>query len=1038
MPHFPAERKVLDRQIIYRLEKIQATFNRNHAPIDGWESVETGTQKGPEPIPTDGWEPFAPGTQWGGYNITRWFRAKATVPESMAGEPVVLLANPGADALAYVNGVPAGGLDRNHSEILLLQKAEGGETFDIVLEAHTTPNMYDDSPMCQFGASQSIAVRNDQAWSFYWDIAVAHAAVKALPQNTQTSQQLQDLVDWGIKQVELNDVDDVEAYTENLQDAQEKFRQKLKKFEHSWGMGNITYVGHSHIDTAWLWQIRETKRKCSRTFSTVLSHMEQYPEFIFSQGQPQLYEYVKDNYPTIWKSIKQRVKEGRWEVTGGGWVEQDSNVSGAEALVRQYLYGNRFFRREFGKHTELVWLPDAFGFPVTMPQIWKKAQMKAFGTTKINWSQYNQHPYSMFRWRGLDGSEIFSYMPPGSYNANPHPASILSDWDSFKQKDMCDDLPVTFGHGDGGGGPTRQQIENVTRMKDLAGFPKCSIGTLEETVAKMMKNVDWDDLPVYNDELYLELHRACQTTQARTKRNNRKGELLFRDTEFLSGVAMLDGFAYPQDAIYDLWKPFLCNQFHDILPGSSIREVYADADEDYAHILGNLTKLRETALKANAAKVNTAGEGTPVVVTNTLGWDRDDVASAPLPNGKDDVSVLNPAGDPVPSQVVTNVDGSKELLFEAKSVPSMGHAVYRMVDGTVSKTKSTIKVARQRLENDFFVVHLTRNGAVRQIVDKRSNRNVVPKGSVANDLQLFEDRPHAHDAWDVDYNIDENRWSMDDVVSITVMERGPVRGVVRVVKKTDKSTLTQDITVWSTVPRVDFVTSVEWNEKYRLLKAAFPVDVLSRTATYEIQYGAIERPTHHSNERDRAKFEVPGHRWIDLSEGDYGVSLLNDCKYGFDTYQNTMRISLLRSAVRPDPKADEGHHDFTYSVYPHAGTWREAQTVHRAYELNAPLLARVETAHEGDLDAVQGLVCADNPRVVIDCIKKAEDSDDLIVRLYEAYGTRGEVKLTFGRTPVRVAECDLMEENEMSLSVDDSAVSFEVKPWEIRTFKVTM
>ena len=1040
MPHFPAERKVLDRQIIYRLEKIQATFYRNHSPIEGWETVVTGTQKGPEAIPTEGWQPFTPGVQWGGYNITQWFRAKATVPQSLAGEPVVMLVETGGDALAYVGGVPAGGLDRNHHEILLTPKAQGGETYDIAIEAHSTANMYDDPPMRMFGGSPSLAVRNDLAWSFYWDIKVAHAAASALPNNTQTCQQLQDLVDWGIKQVELNDVNDVAAYTANLEEAQARFRQRLRKFEHSWGMGNITYVGHSHIDTAWLWQIRETKRKCSRTFSTVLSHMEQYPDFIFSQGQPQLYEFMKDHYPAIWEGIKRRVREGRWEVTGGGWVEQDSNVSGAEALVRQYLYGNRFFQKEFGKRAELVWLPDAFGFPITMPQIWKKAQLKAFGTTKINWSQYNQHPYSMFRWRGLDGSEVFSYMPPGSYNANPHPASILSDWDSFKQKDIGDELPVTFGHGDGGGGPTREQIENVRRMKDMAGFPKCSMGTLEETVSRMMKNVDWSKLPVYHDELYLELHRACQTTQARTKRFNRKGELLFRDTEFLSGMAMLDGFEYPQEEIYSLWKPFLCNQFHDILPGSSIREVYADAEDDYARILSDLSAMRERAMASIGARVNTAGEGTPVVVSNTLGWKRTDVAKVALAGMSEDVAVLDPDGNTVQSQVVTNADGAKELLFETADVPSMGHAVYRVVPAADARpaAKSGIKVARQRLENDFFVVHLTKNGAVRQVVDKTSGREVVPKGETANELQLFEDRPHAHDAWDVDYNIDENRWPMDDVVSMEVIERGPVRGVVRVVKKTDKSTLTQDITIWRSIPRIDFVTSVEWWEKYRLLKAAFPVDVLSRTATYEVQYGAIERPTHHSNERDRAKFEVPGHRWIDLSEGDYGVSLLNDCKYGFDTYENTMRISLLRSAVRPDPKADEGHHEFTYSLYPHAGSWREAQTVRRAYELNAPLVTRKETAHEGELAPVAGFVEADNPRVVIDCVKKAEDSDALIVRLYEAYGTRGEVKLSFAGSPRRVAECDLMEENELGLEVIDSSILFEIKPWEIRTFKVSM
>ena len=1043
MAHFNAERGIIALQVRNRLAEIEGSIYRDRTPIDGWETYVAGPGQDAAPIPTQApWQPFEIGSPWGGYDVTQWFRARATIPEEMAGQPVVALLRPGWEALCWIDGVPAQGLDGNRQEVLLSRDAKAGEAFEIVIEASATPNQYDDAPIHQF-ASAEIATRDELAWSFSWDLRVAHDVVGLLPEGSQQRLQLQDLVDWAVKLIDLDHVNDLDAYRANLADAQAKFRARLAKFTASWSDGKITYIGHSHIDTAWLWPLRETRRKCSRTFSTVLDLMDRYPEFIYSQGQPQLYEYVKDHYPAIWERIKERVKEGRWEATGGGWVEQDSNVAGAEALVRQYLYGKRFFRKEFGVDAKLVWLPDAFGFPITLPQIMKKAQLHAFATTKINWSQYNPFPYSVFLWRGLDGTEVFSFMPPGSYGAHASPATSVGHWNAWKQKDICPHVSTTFGHGDGGGGPTVEMLENIRRIRDIVGVPRAEIGTLEGYVAQVMKDVDFEKLPVYHDELYLELHRACQTTQARTKRNNRKGELLFRDAELLSALAMLDGTGYPQDELYAQWKPFLTNQFHDILPGSSVNEVYQQADKDYARILGAVSAIRERALRAVAAKIDTSGEGRPVIVHNTLGWVRSEAARVAVDRIDADAAVYDPQGRVVPSQHVREADGSTALLFEAREVPALGHAVYRIGTGAEPATsrlgaKSTLRATATRLENDFFLVRLTKTGTIKRLYDKRARREVLPEGAQANELLLFDDRPFAHDAWDIDFNVDENRWPMDDVVSISVTETGPVRATVRVVKKTEKSALTQDISIWRSIPRIDFVTSVEWYEKRRLLKAAFPVDVLARTATYEVQYGAIERPTHWSTSYDRAKFEVPGHRWIDLSEGDCGVSLLNDCKYGFDTHENVMRISLLRSAVRPDRQADEGHHEFTYSLYPHAGTWRDAETVRRAYELNAPLVARAAAAHPGEAPAESGFLSVDRASVVIDCVKKAEDSDALIVRLYEAHGTRGVARLAFARTPKQVTECDLMEENDAPVAQEGPVVSFEIRPWEIRTFKVLM
>jgi len=1029
MPHFDAERALLVHQIANRLEEIHATIYRQRTPITGWETVIAGEQQDVAPPPANGWQPYSPGDPWGGPDATQWFRAKVTIPSEMAGETVVALLQSGGESLCYLNGLPAQGLDPNRQEVVLFAQAEGGEALEIMIEAYAHGRS-------NFSLAQ-LAVRDTLAWSFYWDLKVAHETVAVLPEHALARMQLQDLVDRSIKRVDLNNVSDLPAYHADLEDAQKRFRAKLRKFRNSQGMGKALLVGHSHIDTAWLWRLRETRRKLGRTFSSVLKYMEEYPEYCFSQSQAQLYEYAKEHYPSLYERIKERVREGRWEPIGAAWVEQDTNVPSGEAHVRQFLYGNRFFRKEFGIHTRNFWLPDCFGFSFAMPQIMKKAQIDAFATTKLLSNEYNQFPYTMFRWRGLDGTEVLAYQLPGICNMDVTPGSMVGYWDAFREKHLSDEIPVSYGHGDGGGGPTPQMLENGLRLKNMVGVPRTEFGTLQGHFDRITKSVDWESLPVYHDELYYEKHRGCQTTQARTKRNNRKSELGLRDAEFLSALAMLGGGTYPQDALYDAWKLVLLNQFHDILPGSSIGPVYEDAEKDYAKVLGSVGRVREAALRALAAKVDTHGEGEPVLVVNTLGWARSDVACLDIDAAKTSIAVLDPNGRPAASQVVRKPDGRPALLFEASDVPSMGCAVYRIVNGA-KPVRNRLKASETRLENEFFVVGLSKKGTIRRLYDKKNGREVLPRGAEANELVLFDDRPASSDAWDIDHNIDERRQPVDEVVAVSVTETGPVRATVRVVKKTERSTITQDISLWRTIPRIDFVTSVEWWEKRRLMKACFPVEVLSRTATYEIQYGAIERPTHRSNSVERARFEVTGHKWIDLSEGDYGVSLLNDCKYGFDVYQNTMRISLLRSPIVPDPHADEGHHESVYSLYPHRASWREAETVRRAYELNVPLIARIVDAHAGSIPAASGFLSADQPNVVIDAVKKAEDSDALIVRLYEAHGARGPVRLSFGASPKSVTECDLMEENDVPVACEGSTVSFVIKPWEIRTFKVVM
>ena len=479
----------------------------------------------------------------------------------------------------------------------------------------------------------------------------------------------------------------------------------------------------------------------------------------------------------------------------------------------------------------------------------------------------------------------------------------------------------------------------------------------------------------------------------------------------------------------------LVNQFHDIIAGSSIAEVYQDSQAMYREASRILSGAREEALTRISRLVDTRGDGTAVTVYNTLPWTRDDVASLPY-DGIEPAEVVGPEGDVVPSQVVEE-NGQRILLFEAPRSPSLGYAVHRLRSSS-SPSRGRLKVSKRRLENRFFRIDLSPNGEIARILDKRFNREVIAPGATANRLVLYEDRPSEFDAWNLDFNYDEVAFPVVDAEQIEVVEEGPVRAAVEVTRNTRSSEIRQKICVWRSMPRIDFVTEVDWHEKHRLLKACFPVNVLSRRATYEVQSGATERPTHFSTPIDRARFEVPGQRWIDLSETGYGVALLNDCKYGFDIHGNLMRISLLRAPTEPDPHADEGLHQFTYSLYPHPGSWQDAQVVRRAYELNVPLICMPSSSHGGVLPKTHSFVSCDAENVVIDWIKKAEDSRDLVLRLYEAHGSRGRAALTFSEPIASVMECDLLEENEECLNAQGRVVELDISPWEIKTLKVRL
>ncbi len=846
--------------------------------------------------------------------------------------------------------------------------------------------------------------------------------------------------------------------------------------------GRIYLTGHSHIDTAWLWPLRETVRKCSRTFATACRLMERYPDYHFSCSQPQLYAYTKQHFPALYAEIKKWVATGRWECTGGPWVESDCNVPSGEALVRQMLHGLRFFRQEFGARPHTLWLPDVFGYPASLPQILAGCGLHDFYTNKLHWQARNVFPVNLFWWEGIDGSRVLAHIPKlrNGYNGWPNPEQFLIGWDNYEQKAAYDELLFPFGFGDGGGGPTEEMLEFAQRAASFPGLPACRQGGGEAYFDDVRRVVGQDDygsgvrcqeagptertltpdsrdlspaLPTWVGELYLETHRGTYTTHGEIKRANRKNELALREAEIAGFMAEASGVKVDLSPLDAAWENLLLLQFHDILPGSSIGEVYREAALDHARTAGAARDVRDAAWRRVAERVGASGD---IVAFNSLSWRRSDPATAHIPvrmlpvtgvsgcdpaDSRAQVEIVALDGQVMPAQVVGEDDGQAEIVFAAHELPATGYT--RLAIRPVAEpAQSSLRVSPRQIENRFFRVELDEAGSIVRLLDKRYDREVVPPGRRANDLQLFQDGPEREAAWNIHATYERRRYAWEPGITIEVIEAGPVRATVRITRQVRESKIVQDMCLYDHLARIDFVTHADWRERQVLLKAAFPVAVRSPQATFEIQFGAVERPTHRNTSWEQEKFEVCAHRWADLSEAGYGVSLLNDCKYGYDVRDNVLRLTLLRGPESPDPDADRGQHEFTYSLFPHAGDWSEGETVRSAWELNVPIVCLAcgdgsnrPVDHALAAPAAQSFFEVSGP-AILETIKPAEDGDGWILRLYEPNGGRGTVTLRSGRPWKQVVACNLVEENGEALGTDGQAVSFPVGPFEIVALRV--
>ncbi len=1045
------------QKIAQRLALIASLVHRQQQPLPSFRyTALPGPLENP-PVGPDAddshWPIIEANTYWGTWVTDFAMRTRFQVPAAWREDsrPIALHLPIGSagdfshpEALAYIDGEPYAAADRHHQEILLPERWCDGAPHLLALHGWTGLGGFDSpDPSAKLLMKTCAVVQIDPPTRDF--IATARMALEVAEQLSDDDPikgRLLNALDAAFKVLDTRDPLRTAAFYDSVPPALSLLRTGIAAAGAPLDV-EIIGVGHAHIDVAWLWTLGQTRRKAGRTFSTVLRLMEEFPTYTFSQSQPQLYQYVEEDYPGIFAQISKRVQEGRWELIGGTWVEPDLNVIGAEALVRQFLLGRAYFRDHFGEiDTPVLWLPDTFGYCWALPQLISQAGMKYFITHKMSWNQYNQMPHQILWWQGLDGTRVLTHFlttPSGwaalphstTYNGNVSAAEIFGTWRNFTQKELHNELLTAYGYGDGGGGPTREMLQNMSNLANLPGAPRVRPGTVREFMERIERELS-DQLPVWNGEFYLEYHRGTLTSQGRTKRNNRKNEFLLHDAEFLAAwAALVTDYRYPHDDLSAAWKLLCLNQFHDILPGSSIESVYADSQRDHQRIRELGETVRDEAL---AALAQCLPADATIVAVNPLSFAgrRMGLLPAELAPNRRLVDLRN--GTPLITQAVRG-----GTLVEVGALAPYSLVPIREEAGAPPAVDTALGVAvegdRALLENALLRVEFDPSGEIARILDKEAGRDVLAPGMTANTLQAFEDRPMNFDAWDIDIYYEDRPETLAQVESIAVAETGPLRVGLRIHRRYRRSEIVQTVYLYRDSKRIDFDTWIDWREQHVLLKVAFPVNILNPMATFDIQWGNIQRPTHRNTSWDWARFETCAHKWADLSESNYGVALLNDCKYGYDVHENVIRLTLLKSATSPDPHADQGEHMMTYSLLPHLGHWPQG-VVAAGYDLNDPLILRHVPASRTQTMPLSSFVTVDAPNVVIETIKQAEDTRGIIVRLYENERARGTVTLRAGFPLQAVYRCNMLENDEAELATQEDVVRFEMAPYQIVTLRL--
>lgn len=1003
----------IENKIQVVCEKLEEQRYRKLFDVENVEFMEADGYKKNNDIPRDGWKTLCPEQAFSGVDNHYWIKAEFKTPKTGGEKYLVLKTTTGREGewdatnpqgLLYLNGYMVQGLDTNHTEVLLEPDKE------YTAHNYFYVGMIDQSVK----VSVSVLEYDRKIEQLYFDFKTALDVCRVLEKNSKDYYSVINVLDRAAVLLDMRQV-----YSENYYNSVEKAIEFIntelyEKLCSTDGKPIVNCIGHTHIDVEWLWAREQTREKIQRSFSTAANLMKQYPDYKFMLSQPELYRYLKEEAPEKYEELKELVKSGRWEPEGGMYLEADCNLISGESFVRQFLHGKRFFKEEFGKDSRILFLPDVFGYSAALPQILKKSGIDYFITSKISWNDTNTVPVDTFMWEGIDGSEVFTnFITSQDYKRGAPergttyigyltPTAIKGTWERFQQKEFSNRVLHPFGFGDGGGGPTKEMLESYKRLEK--GFPDMPVVKMEFVLDHLeSKKSEFDErckelnrIPRWVGELYLEYHRGTYTSMAKNKRGNRKAEFALMKAEGLSYISKLFGGEYDSLGINSNWRRVLHNQFHDIIPGSSIKRVYEHSDRDYEKIGQYTDALISEKLKMISENVSSDG-GT--LVYNPLGF--------------------KTAG-------ILKIDGK---TVETEEIPSFGYKVLNDI-----KTESRVKISKLKAENEYYVLILDKAGRISSLYDKIAGREVFKENAFGNEIQVFEDMPILYDAWEISDYYKQKMWVLDDEAKIEPIFDGSRAGFA-ITKTYMNSVINQNIWLYSKSKRIDIENDIDWHEQHQLLKAAFPFDIHATEAKYEIQYGHVTRPTHSNTSWDEAKFEVYGHKWVDISDGGYGVALLNDCKYGHNAEGSTIKLSMLKCATYPNPEADQGRHMFTYSLLPHIGDFRTAGVIHEAYRLNQPFESVTVDKKSGKLGSEFSLVSQNRDNVIIETVKKAEDDDSLIVRMYEAFDSRCDVTVETAGEFKQAYLCDLMENIIEPLEFSENRVKLSIKNFEIVTLK---
>lgn len=989
-------------------------------------------------VPEADYRPFTIGEPWGGPWSTTWFRFTAQIPPEWAGKRVEAVIDlgfdpsrgPGGQAEGLVHtldGRAVHGLHPMNRAVLIAKSAEAGETVDFLVEAAANPGIQSaEGNNTHFGdratagedplyrlVSAEIAVRDEEVWQLIHDVEVLDQLMRELDLAGPRRHEIMRALERAADATDPHDVPGSAAR------AREQLTEVLSRPAHA-SAHKISSVGHAHIDSAWLWPQRETVRKCVRTFSNVISLAEEYPELLFACSSAQQYKWVKDYRPELFERIRKSVSDGTFIPVGGMWVEADGNMPGGEALARQLIYGRRFFKEEFGIEQDGVWLPDSFGYTAAYPQLARLAGAEWFLSQKLHWSETNEIPHHTFQWEGIDGTRILTHFPPvDSYNVEMVARQLHHAQTNFRDKGVATVSLAPFGHGDGGGGPTREMLERARRLRDLEGSPRVAIEAPTEFFRQAREELP--NAPVWRGELYLEYHRGVYTSQARTKRGNRRSEALLREAELWSATAAVrTGAPYPHEELDELWQQVLLHQFHDILPGTSIAWVHREAEQVYGRIHERLE-----ALITHAASSLAAGEDSGVL--NAAAHSRRE-------------TVLLPSAPPAAAVTQPLSDGRHAALADA---PALGSGSLLPELGELAPVSvAAADEGGYLLANGLIEARIDADGLLRSVRDLATGRDAIAPGGAGNLLQLHPDQPNLWPAWNLERHYRNTRLDLTAdqgaPATVTLADEGPLVVTVRVERPFGDSVVVQDVRLAAGANRLEIATDIDWRERDAVLKSAWQFDVHAENISAEIQFGHLTRPTHENTSWDAARFEAWAHRWLHIGEHGWGTALITDSTYGYDASRQTrpeggstttVRLTLLRAPNSPDPQSDLGRHRFGYAVVPGADT-REALA--QAHAVNLPLRP---TAAGGD---PRPLVAVDNPDVVVESVKLADDrSGDVVVRLYEARGGRAGARLDAGFPLAGAVVTDLLERPTEPLQPHDGALDLTLRPFQILTLRLT-